>query len=138
MHKTGSFDIVSLADTTSCRKHHYVASPNIKKWLRMDKIKNLHSVSAFYFFVLAMAYMIMVLAFRNGFLAEFFFAIMRILDIPFAFVSLLYGGTTLVIQINSNRREEEGSSPWVLVIFLVCLLLFGGVVFINFGFPSQI
>jgi len=104
----------------------------------MDKIKNLHGVSSFYFFVLALAYAVMVLALRNGFLADFFLAIMRILDIPFAFVSLLYAGTTLMLQINSGKDEESGMSPWVLVIFIVCLLLFGVVVFVNFAFPSQI
>ena len=104
----------------------------------MDKIKNLPSVSSFYFFVFAFTYVVMVLALRNGFLADFFLAIMRILDIPFAFVSLLYAGTTLVLQINVGKDEEKALSPWVLVILTACLLLFGIVVFINFAFPSQI
>lgn len=104
----------------------------------MDKIKSLHDVSSFYFFVLALAYVVMVLAFRNDFMADFFLAIMRILDIPFAFVSLLYGFSTLALQINTGREEEAGISPWILVIFVICLILFGGVVFINFGFPSQL
>lgn len=104
----------------------------------MDKIKSLHSVSSVYFFILALAYVIMVLAFRNGFMADFFLALMRIMDIPFAFVSLLYGGTTLALQINLGRDEESGSSPWILVILTVCLILFGAVVFVNFAFPSQL
>lgn len=104
----------------------------------MDKIKSLHSVSSVYFFILALAYVGMVLAFRNGFMADSFLAIMRILDIPFAFVSLLYGGSTLALQINMGRDEESGPSPWVLVILAVCLVLFGIVVFINFAFPSQL
>ena len=104
----------------------------------MDKIKSLHDVSSFYFFVLALAYVVMVLAFRNDFMADFFLAIMRILDIPFAFVSLLYGFSTLALQINTGRDPEAGISPWILVILVVCLMLFGGVVFVNFGFPSQL
>lgn len=104
----------------------------------MDKIKSLHSVSSIYFFVLALAYVVMVLAFRNDFMADFFLALMRILDIPFAFVSLLYGGTTLALQMTVERDEEAGLSPWILVVFFVCLLLFAGVVFVNFAFPSQL
>jgi len=104
----------------------------------MDKIKSLHSVSSFYFFVLALAYIVMVLAFRNDFMADFFLAIMRIMDIPFAFVSLLYGFSTLALQMNIGRNEEDGISPWILVILVACLILFGGVVFVNFSFPSQL
>ena len=103
----------------------------------MDKIKSLHSVSSFYFFLFALAYAGMALAFRNGFLAEFFLDIMRILDVPFAFVGLLYGFSTLALQISTSREEDAGVSPWILVILVVCLLLFGGVVFVNFAFPSQ-
>jgi len=102
----------------------------------MGKIKNLHDVSAIYFFILALAYVFMVLAFRNDYMASFFLDIMRILDIPFAFVSLIYGGSTLALQLNMDR--EEGISPWVIIIFAGCLLLFAGVVFLNFAFPSNI
>jgi hypothetical protein len=104
----------------------------------MDKIKSLHSVSSVYFFILAFAYVVMVLAFRNGFMADFFLALMRILDIPFAFVSLLYGGTTLALQMNVGRDEESRTSSWAIIIFLIALVLFAGVVFVNFTFPSQL
>jgi len=103
----------------------------------MNKIKNLHSVASVYFFIFALAYGVMALAFRNAFMAEFFLDIMRILDIPFAFVSLLYGFSTLALQLNLEKDESGGVSPWILVILTVCLLLFGGVIFINFAFPSQ-
>ena len=102
----------------------------------MNKIKNLHIVSSIYFFVFAFAYTAMVLAFRNGFMADFLLALMRILAIPFAFVSLLYGFSTLALQI--NRNEEGGLSPWILVILALCLALFAIVIFVNFAFPSQI
>ncbi len=104
----------------------------------MDKIKSLHSISSVYFFVFALLYVVMVLAFRNGYMAEFLLAVMRIMDIPFAFVSLLYGGSTLALQINMGRDEESGTSPWTLVVLTICLILFAGVVFVNFAFPSQL
>jgi len=105
---------------------------------KMDKIKNLHSVSSVYFFIFALAYAAMALAFRNDFLAEFFLDIMRISDIPFAFVSLLYGFSTLAMQMNVGKEDESnGISPWFLIIITICLLMFGSVVFINFAFPSQ-
>ena len=103
----------------------------------MDKIKNLHSVSAVYFFVFAFFYVVMTLAFRNGFLADFCLALMRLLDTPFAFVSLLYGFSTLSLQVNAGRDPEAAFSPWILVILALCLMLFGVVVFVNFAFPSQ-
>ena len=100
----------------------------------MGKIKNLHDVSALYFFFFAFLYIFMVLAFRNGLWADFFLSLMQILDMPFAFVSLMYGGTTLALQLDLER--EEGVSPWVLVIFAGCLLLFSVVAFANFAFPA--
>ena len=108
----------------------------VKLKAKVNKIKNLHDVSAIYFFILALAYVAMVLAFRNDYMGEFFLSIMRILDIPFAFVSLMYGGTTLALQLNMDR--EEGTSPWAIIIFAGCLVLFAGVVFLNFAFPSNI
>lgn len=111
------------------------------KWLQakkenLFKIKNLHDISAIYFFLLAFFYVAMILAFRNDFMGEFVLSLMRILDIPFAFIALMYGGSTLALQLNMDR--EEGTSPWVIVIFAGCLLLFAGVVFMNFAFPSNL
>lgn len=100
-------------------------------------MKNLHSIASVYFFVFALAYAGMALAFRNGFWAEFFLDIMRLLEVPFAFVSLLYGFSTLALQISGSRVKDNGISPWILVILVVCLLLFGAVLFVNFAFPSQ-
>ena len=104
--------------------------------IEMDKIKNLHSVSSVYFFILALTYVFLALALRNGISAEFALDLIRILDVPFAFVSLLYGFSTLALQLRANR-EEGGVSPWVLVILVLCLIFFGAVVFVNFAFPSQ-
>lgn len=101
----------------------------------MGKIKNLHDVSAIYFFILAFAYIFMVLALRNDFLGDFFMPVMRIMDLPFAFISLMYGGSTLALQL--NMEKEEGTSPWVIIIFAAALLLFAVVVFVNFAFPSN-
>lgn len=103
--------------------------------LNMEKIKNLHDVSSFYFFVLAFFYIGMTLALRNGYLADLFLGLMRILDLPFAFIALLYGGTTLALQLNFNQEGQVKSSGWVLIISIVCLLLFTSVAIINFAFP---
>jgi hypothetical protein len=48
----------------------------------------------------------------------------------------MYGGSSLYLQLADEK--EEGTSPWVMVIFALCLVLFGAVVFINFAFPSQL
>ena len=102
----------------------------------MDTTKTLHNISANLFFLLAFIYVFAALAFRNDYMASFMIFLMRLLDIPFAFITLLYGGTGLYLQINEGK--EEGGSAWGIVIFAVCLILFGAVVFVNFAFPSQL
>lgn len=102
----------------------------------MNNIKNLHDVSAIYFFILASIYIISALAFRNAFHADIVMITMRILDIPFAMISLIYGVTTLYLQINEKNDEE--TSPWVMLIIALSILLFGLVVFVNFAFPGQL
>lgn len=101
----------------------------------MEKIKNLHDVSSFYFFVLAFLYVGMTLALRNNYLGDLFLNLMRILDLPFALVALLYGGTTLALQLNFNQEGQVKSSGWVLIISIFCLLLFTLVAIMNFAFP---
>ena len=102
----------------------------------MSNAKSLHDVSAIYFFILAFIYIFAVLAFRNGVMLDVASVAMRILDIPFAMVALMYGGSTLYMQV--GEEDEEETSPWAMVIFAICLLLFGFVVFPNFAFPSQL
>lgn len=102
----------------------------------MDTTKSLHNISANLFFLLAFVYVFAALAFRNDFMASFMIFLMRLLDIPFAFIALLYGGTGLYLQI-SEGKEETGSA-WGIVIFAACLILFGAVIFVNFAFPSQL
>ena len=101
----------------------------------MQTVKNLHDVSALYFFVLGFVYVLLALVFRNGFFVDGALLWMRILDIPFALISLLYGGSTLYLQLN---EEEETVSPWSVIIVAACILLFGLVVFVNFAFPSKL
>lgn len=102
----------------------------------MTNAKNLHDVSAIYFFIIAFIYVFAALAFRNNFIIDYATVAMRILDIPFAMVSLMYGASTLYIQIGSD--DEETTNPWVMVIFAISILLFAFVVFLNFAFPSQL
>ena len=103
----------------------------------MNTIKKLHALSSIFFFILVLSYVGMTLSFRNELWPEFFLNLMRVLDIPLAFVSLLYGGTTLALQINTHRHHER-LSAWTMVIFFVCLLLFTAVLIANFAFPSAI
>lgn len=104
----------------------------------MEKIKDLHDASSFWFFVMAFFYVAMVLGLRNGYLVDFFLSWMRILDLPFALVALLYGGTALSLQLGYGKGEETKNSGWMLIIFTACLLLFSVLILINFGFPATI
>lgn len=102
----------------------------------MSTTKNLHDVSANLFFVFAFIFIAVALAFRNQFHPDAMIFLMRLLDIPFAFIALLYGGSGLYLQVNDGK--EEGESVWGIIIFAFCLLLFGAVVFVNFAFHSQL
>ena len=102
----------------------------------MSTTKNLHDVSAVFFFILAFAYMAVALAFRNDYMASLMIFLMRVLDIPFALSALMYGGSGLYLQINEGKENSE--SVWGYVIFAFSIILFGLVIFINFAFPSQL
>lgn len=101
----------------------------------MNSLKNLHEVSAIYFFVLAFVYAIAGLAFRNNLIVDPALLAMRILDMPFALMALLYGGSALYLELNEG---EETATPWSIVVVAGSILLFGLVVFVNFAFPSQL
>ncbi|MFH0837677.1 MAG: hypothetical protein V1880_00205 [Patescibacteria group bacterium] len=101
----------------------------------MDSLKNLHEVSAKCFFVLAFAYAFSALAFRNGFFENGSLLFMQIMDVPFAFVALLYGGSALALELNEG---EETPTAWSVLVVAACILLFGAVVFVNFAFPSRL
>lgn len=102
----------------------------------MSTAKNIHSVSANFFFLIAFLYVIAALALRNDLYSGLMVFFMRLADIPLAFISLLYGGSGLYLQVNEGK--EDGESAWSIIIFALCLLLFGAVVFVNFAFPSVI
>lgn len=100
----------------------------------MNTAQNIHNASSDLFFILAFLYVFAALAFRNDFNAAAMIFLMRLLDIPFAFFALLYGGSGLYLQINEGK--EDAASAWSIIIFAFCLILFGAVVFMNFAFPS--
>jgi hypothetical protein len=99
----------------------------------MDTAKNVHNVSANFFFLLAFIYVAAALAFKNDMYVNAMILLMRVLDMPFAFIPLLYGGSGLYLQINEGREE---TSAWGIIIFALCLLFFGAVAFVSFAFPS--
>lgn len=99
----------------------------------METTRNLHGVTANLFFAIALVMMVAALAFRNGQMVSLATFLIRILDVPFALVALLYGGSGLYLQINEGR---ETSSVWGILVVAVCILMFGLVVFVNFAFPS--
>ena len=104
----------------------------------MHKIKNLHDISGFFFFVLAFAYVAMVLALRNSYLPDFFLSMMRILDLPFAFIALLYGASTLGMQLKTDAAGQIKNGGWMISIALGALILFSLVALMNFAFPPII
>lgn len=100
----------------------------------MTTLKNYHEVSAWFFFLLALGYVVCALALRNDYQAGMMLFLMRLLDVPFAFVCLSYGGSGLYLQLTNDK--EEADSVWGILIFAFSLLFFALIVFINFAFPS--
>jgi len=102
----------------------------------MDTTKKIHDVSAFLFFLFAFAYVFAALAFRNDYWPSLMIFGMRLLDLPFAAISLIYGGTGLHLQV--SEAKEDSDSVWGILIFAICLVLFGAAVFVNLAFPSKL
>lgn len=102
----------------------------------MNTTKNFHDVSAGFFFVLGFVYMISALGLRNDIMPGFMIFLMRLLDMPFALICLVYGGSGLYLQLSQDGQEEAGL--WSFVIFGISLILFLIVVFVNLAFPSQL
>ena len=102
----------------------------------MDTTKKIHDVSASLFFLFAFAYVFAALAFRNDYWPSLMIFGMRLLDLPFAALSLIYGGTGLFLQV--NEAKEDSDSVWGILIFAICLVLFAAAVFVNLAFPSKL
>lgn len=100
----------------------------------MNQLKAVHDVSGFYFFLIAFLYVFSAIALKNQFYGQFALLFMRIFDVPAVGIALLYGGTSLAMQVKPIQDEE--ASPWSVIIFVTCMILFGLTVFINFAFPS--
>lgn len=101
----------------------------------MNNLKNLQQASATFFFLFGFLYIVAAYFLRNSYMGDYALFYMRLADMPFLFVSLLYGGSTLLLSL--GEPKEEGS-PWVTIVFATCLVIFGLAVFMNFGFPSSI
>lgn len=100
----------------------------------MQTIRNLHDVGAFLFFVFGFYFILLVLLFRNDWYSSQALLLMRLSDIPFASVALIYGGTGLYLQL--EPKDDEMTSPWGVIILAGCLILFASVLFLNFAFPT--
>ncbi len=101
----------------------------------MRTLKSLNSVGAFYFYLLALGYLALAFAFRNGVMPQLMVLAMRTLDLPLALAALLYGGTAVCQQINAER---EDLSPWVMVVGALCLGLMTSLTVAQLSLPSQI
>lgn len=101
----------------------------------MQTLKNLNQISAFFFFVFAGGYIAMALLLRNGVMSETFLNLMFLLDLPAAFVALLYGGTSMGLQISQGREKP---SPWIMLVAFLGLGLLTALVLVQLMVPGQI
>jgi len=115
-----------------CIMEEAVTKSEAKKTYEL--IEQVHNTSVFFFFLIAFIYVLAVLLFRNDVYAGLSLIIMRVLDVPFAAIALTYGATSLILQIEEDKKDE--TSPWVMVIVAVSLIMFIAVATLNFAFPS--
>lgn len=92
-------------------------------------LKNLQTVSGFFFFLLGSAYFCLALLLQNGYENPYFYVAFNTMDMPFAFVALLYAVSSMKMSFIEHDME---SGFWNVFIILFAFALFSVVIYINF------
>lgn len=98
----------------------------------MDFVKDIHRVGMPMFLFLVLFYVVAGLLFRNGYFQPELLLWMRLLDMPFALVGLVYGVSGLYLQLNQHKSHPT----WSAVFIGMAIILFVVVVFLNLAFPT--
>ncbi|OGJ60495.1 hypothetical protein A3A67_02700 [Candidatus Peribacteria bacterium RIFCSPLOWO2_01_FULL_51_18] len=89
----------------------------------------LRRVSAFFFYLLGIAVIVLILLSRRGMFR--YAAGLNILDLPLLFAGMLFGGSSLYVSL----AHEKKSAALLIFIFLPLTVLFGFFAYLNFAMP---
>lgn len=111
----------------------------------MKFLRNLHSASEILFFLLGGAYLVAYIFYRNNFYVYPAEIYIRLADIPFAFICIIFAATGLRMSFNhqlstfeEKRNDQYIDAPLLdAFLFIFGLILFMMVLFMNFTFLDQ-
>lgn len=96
-------------------------------------MKNLQSISGIFFFALGAVYFCLAFFLQMDWVSPNFYVAFNILDVPFAFVALIYAATT----IRQSLIDSEIESFFIhQAVSWLCIGLFFGVLYINYYLHS--
>ncbi len=110
----------------------------------MKFLRDLHAVSEFFFYVFGFIFLFALLCWRNEFYPHIAEMTLRYGDLPFAFIALLFAGTSLRLSLTyenmkTKESEEDTENPIIDTGFLVVgTFLFLIVVFVDLVLPDVI
>ncbi len=110
----------------------------------MKFLRNLHTASELLFFIIGSAMLIAYLFYKNNFYSYSSEIFLRLADIPFALVGILFALTSLRISVNEQlssfdqkKKDELVEAPMVdAVLIIISFILFLTVLFMNFAVPD--
>lgn len=94
----------------------------------MDAIRR---ASAFLFYLFGVLLIVTVLLTRRGFVPSSLDAMVNSLDLPFLFIAMIFGGSSLYLSLTKGRK----SMLLLVSIFLPLAALFGFFCYLNFVPP---
>lgn len=98
-------------------------------------MKNLQTVSGVFFFCLGAIYFLLALVTYNQQFLPTSQILFNILDLPFALVALLYGGSSLWTALDEHQAQTTLSKTLILGLGIV---IFSTLLVINFAFTDAI
>jgi hypothetical protein len=98
-------------------------------------MKNLQEVAGYYFFGLGITYFLLALFVYNKLYLPQSEVVFNVLEIPFTFVALLYGASSLCLSLEEN---DLYSSTAATLVFSLAGVVLVGVISLNLFFPDVI
>ena len=100
----------------------------------MNTIENIKKIALIFFIVLGMAHIGGSLMGANRYFLPFPSIISRILDVPFAMITLIYG----LVSVRANMTKEKNHKMANIAIVTACFIIFAGLVYISFFIPDRV
>lgn len=100
----------------------------------MNLLKNLQIVTGVFFYLFGFVFFILALLIHNQFNGNTPLILLKTLDLPFAFIALLYGGLSLRSALGENIKSDMLDA----VLMFIGVFLFALIVYLNFAFPDFI